>query len=266
MRQLSLILLPLLALTACDPDSEPVGQSDASGTGSGSDSDSGDSTPGSTTGGSVSDSDSDSDTSPETSDSATTVGTSTTGGSPTTSTDPSESSGSESSSGSSDCQETDCGPCPDGTTLEEYCDGGTWVCDCIPAGGVCDLPTYVDEAATGKTVPADCGTVSLDDPDEAYIAAHDCVLTASNAQQAYRMVAELQGTDSTVWVGYAGTVGFVYSESFFSYDGGGNAGGEFIWRSECTPQEVFECVPSSSNGPCFSCDADSNLVCSDPDE
>lgn len=264
MRQLSLILLPLLALTACDPDSEPVGQSDASGTGSGSESDSGDSAPGSTTGGSASDS----DTSPETSDSATTLGTSTStsGDSPTTSPDPSESSGSEGSSGSSDCQETDCGPCPDGTTLEQYCDGDTWVCDCVPAGGVCDLPTYVDEAATGKTVPADCGTVSLDDPDEAYIAAHDCVLTASNAQQAYRMVAELQGTDSTVWVGYAGTVGFVYSESFFSYDGGGNAGGEFIWRSECTPQEVFECVPSSSNGPCFSCDADSNLVCSDPDE
>lgn len=131
---------------------------------------------------------------------------------------------------------------------------------------MCDLPTYVDEAAAGKTVPEDCGTVTLDDPDAAYVAAHDCVLAASDTQQAYRMVAQLQGIDSSVWVGYAGTVGFVYSESSFLYDGGGNAGGEFISRTECSPEAVFECVPSSSNGTCLTCEGENNLVCSDPDE
>jgi len=255
MRQLSLILLPLLVLTGCDPDSEPVGQSDTSGSGSGSESDSGDSAPGTTSGDSASDSDS--DTSPETTDSATTdsATTSSTG-------DPTESSG---STGAGECEEADCGPCPDGTVLEQYCDGDTWVCDCIPLGDVCDLPTYVDEAATGKTVPMDCGTVTLDDPDAAYQAAHDCVVAASNAQEAYRVVAQLQGIDSSVWVGYAGTVGFVYGESAFSYDGGGLAGGEFIWRTECTPEVIDDCAPSSTSGMCFTCDGESNLVCSDPD-
>lgn len=259
MRQLSLILLPLLALTGCDPDSEPVGQSDTGGTDSGSDSDSGDTAPGSTSGGSASASAS--ATSPATSDSATTQGTSTSDGSSSTG-DPSETGG---STGPGECEEADCGPCPDGTVLEQYCDGDTWVCDCVPLGDVCDLPTYVDEAANGKTVPVDCGTVSLDDPDEAYQAAHDCVVAASDAQEAYRMVAQLQGIDSSVWVGYAGVVGFVYGESSFAYDGGGNAGGEFIWRSECTPEVIVDCAPSSTSGMCFTCDGESNLVCSDPD-
>ncbi len=257
MRHLCLILFPLLALTACDPDSEPVGQSDTGG--SGSQSDSGETTPGSSTGGSASDSDS--GPSPETSDSATTLGTSSTG--VTTTTGASTESGG--SSGSDDCEESDCGPCPDGTTLEQSCEGDTWVCDCVPVGNICDLPTYVDEAASGKTVPEDCGTVTLEDPDAAYLAAHDCVLAASGAQQAYRMVAQLQGLDSNVWVGYAGSVGFVYSESSFSYEGGGIAGGESIRRAECTPEDIEDCSPGSGGGTCLDCDAKSSLVCSDPD-
>ncbi|MGH1342151.1 MAG: hypothetical protein ACRBN8_11395 [Nannocystales bacterium] len=255
MRQLSLILLPVLALTGCDPDSEPVGQSDTGG--SGSDSASGDSSPGSTTGGSASDS----ETSPDTSDSASTVA-SATSDSPSSTTGPGESDG---SSSGGNCEKADCGPCPEGTNLEQYCDGGNWVCDCVP-GGKCDLAMYVDEAAAGKTVPEDCGTVTLDDPPEAYVAAHDCVLEASGSEQAYRMVAQIQGIDSSVWVGYAGTVGFVYSESNFAYDGGGNAGGEFIWRMDCTPQPVLDCAPSPSAGICLSCMGENNLVCSDPDE
>ena len=250
MRQLSLILLPLLALTGCDPDSEPVGESDTGGSGSGS----GDSASGSTTG----DSASGSASSPETSDSATTLATSTSDGTSSTS-DPSE------SSGPGACEEADCAPCPEGTLLEQYCDGDTWVCDCVPLGEVCDLPTYVDEAASGKTVPEDCGTVTLDDPDAAYVAAHDCVVAASTTQQAYRMVAQLQGIDSSIWVGYAGTVGFAYTESNFLYDGGGSTGGEFIWRMDCTPEPIDGCVPSPTNGVCLQCLAENTLVCSAPD-
>lgn len=256
MRQLSLTLLPLLVLTGCDPDSEPVGQSDAGGTDSGSDGDSEDSAPGSTS------SDSASATSPETSDSATTVDNSTSGTSSTG--DPGETSGSGGSSGG-ECEEADCGPCPDGTTLEQYCDSDTWVCDCVPVGSVCDLPTYVDEAAMGKTVPVDCGTVTQGDPDEAYQAAHDCVVAASDSQQAYRMVAQLDGIDSSVWVGYAGTVGFVYGESNFAFDGGGFSGVETIWRMDCTPEVVADCVPSRF-GMCLSCMGENNLVCSSSDE
>ncbi|MBV1860390.1 MAG: hypothetical protein KUG77_18400 [Nannocystaceae bacterium] len=256
-------MLPLLALTGCDPDSEPVGQSDTGGSGSDSQSESGDSAPGSSTG----DSASDSETSPSASDSATTVGTSTTGGASTTG-DPSGSSGSTGPSettGIEECEILDCAPCPEGTVLEEYCGAQGWVCDCVPAGGVCDLPTYVDAAAAGKTVPEDCGTVSLADPDEAYVAAHDCVIAASTAQQAYRVVAQIQGIDATVWLGYAGSVGFVYSESNFSYEGGGFGGGEFIWRMDCTPEPLDGCAPSSSSGICLTCQGENNLVCSDPD-
>ncbi len=259
MRLRTLTLITVVALAGCDPDSEPVGQSEGSGTGSGSDSDSngtqGDPTTGDSASGTTAD------------DSATTIDPSTSGVTSVGSEDTGQGEASGSSETGITCsKEKDCAPCPDGTVLDTYCDDdGLFVCECIPAGSDCDLPTYVQDAAEGKTTPVDCGTVTLEDSAQDYAAATDCVLQHSEMQEAYTMVAQLQGIDSSVWAGYAGTVGFVYGEASFMYDGGGLAGGEFIWRQDCTPTLVPDCSPGPGAGTCLTCDAKSTLVCSDPD-
>lgn len=254
MRQLSLIVLTMLVL-ACAPDSESVGHSGSGGSGSGSVGDSGDAGTGSTADGSASDS----DLPPETSDSASSQGASTNSGG-------SSSGPAAESSGTSDCEESDCGACPDGTVLEQYCEADTWVCDCVETANTCDLPAHVEEAATGKTFPQDCGTVSVTDTDEAYVAAHDCVIAASEDQQAYRMLAEMDEPDATRWIGVAGAVGFVYSESLFIHNIEGDSGQETIWRLDCNIRSVAGCTPSASDGPCLTCSGKTNQVCFVPGE
>ncbi len=267
--------MSVLALAGCDPDSEPVGHSDGGGTDSGGASGSeGDPT----TGGSNSGSDSNTTVTPMPSTSGATDSASASASdsdsasasdsdsdSASTSSDATDS-GSDDSSGSDTGEVCDptCEPCAKGFEPKISCDGDEPTCDCVP-GSDCDLPSYVDAAAEGKTVPMDCGTVTLADTAEDYAAATACVLAASESMEAYTMLAQLQGVDSTVWAGYAGTVSFIYAESIFSYDGGGNAGGEFINRQDCTPVAVPNCDPGPTAGTCLFCDEQSTLVCSDPD-
>src|SRR5688572_1387958 len=69
---------------------------------------------------------------------------------------------------------------------------------------VCDIVDVVEAAAVGKREPVDCGFVHLADPLMAWEATHDCVVENFGSDNAFTAVAELQGIDSEVYIGYAG--------------------------------------------------------------
>jgi hypothetical protein len=87
---------------------------------------------------------------------------------------------------------------------------------------VCDIVEVVEDAAVGKEAPVDCGFVHLADPLGDWEDAHDCVIENFGNESAFTVVAELQGIDSEVFIGFAGMVGETYVASQFfsdSYDG-----------------------------------------------
>ena len=90
-------------------------------------------------------------------------------------------------------------------------------------GLVCDIVEVVEAAAVGKEEPVDCGFVLLADPLVAWEATHDCVVENFESDSAFTAVAELQGIDSEVHIGYAGSVGEEYVASQFFSDSFGGA-------------------------------------------
>jgi len=71
------------------------------------------------------------------------------------------------------------------------------------------------------TVPIDCGALTLDDPSADWEAAQICALDHETMGAGFRLVADGQGIDSFVQVGFAGVQGLAYSVSRFSSDSGG---------------------------------------------
>ena len=191
-------LLPV-ALLACGDDSSPPGAGESSTGGSAS---TGSETSTGATQASLSESQSQSESDP-TSGSTDDPSSGPSTGEPSTG-EPPTSGGTESSSGSTG--------------------SGTGEPETSSSSGalVCDIVEVVEDAAIGKMEPVDCGFVTLADMVDEWEAAHDCVVENYGNQAAFTVVAELQGIDSEVYIGYAGMVGESYVASqFFSDSFGG---------------------------------------------
>jgi hypothetical protein len=205
-------LLPL-ALLACGDDSGPGGAETSTGSAStGSESSTG-MTQATLSTSSESDSTSSSSGSSEDS-SSTSTGEPSTGG---------PSTGEPSSSGETDSSSSSSGS-----------DSGEPETSSSSGALVCDIVDVVEAAAVGKREPVDCGFVHLADPLVAWDATHDCVVENFDSDSAFTAVAELQGIDSEVFLGYAGSVGEEYVASQFFSDSFGGA----VTISGTTPCEI----------------------------
>lgn len=220
-----------MLVLACDPDPEPVGEGPTSDGGSDSMSsttgDSADTTDPSASGASNSESSS-TTTEGETSPPTTTA---TTSGAPT------------GGSGTTDSTET--GETTDGPPAD--CDIEELVCEHVENSKV--LPEDI----------VDCGFAMIGDAPEVYMDVRECVLEASEGQQAYKAFVELQGIDSMVVAAYSSLVGFAYTEHYWLYDSMGPTAA----RADCTPipTEKPSCVPGPKGGLCLECDTKGALVC-----
>jgi hypothetical protein len=158
-------------------------------------------------------------------------------------------------------------PTTEGTTGSQTTDASetvpmtTPVDDSSSSGepGECNIVDVVNDAAVGKMEPNDCGFVHLADPVAAWQDAHDCVLDNYTNTQAFTLVAEQQGIDSEVHVGFAGTQGEVYMAFRFLSDANGLIPGTLITGADCFIEDVADCTVTQGNL-CLTCDASHNPV------
>lgn len=217
-----LIPLTCVLVLGCDPSPEPVGEAEASG--------------------GASDSMTSSDSTTDDSQSGTTGSASDSISSgPPTSTTAVTSMGTSGSSGFDD--------------LPLDVGGGTGT-DTSSIPGDCALEPLVCEMVEGAKVPpdqvVDCGSVALGDAKDDYGELRNCILAASEEQQAYKGFVQLQGIDSEVWAAWGSIVGFAYTEHRWFYDN--YQGNEMVSMSTCTPvpTEDPDCAPGPQ-GLCLDC-------------
>jgi hypothetical protein len=111
----------------------------------------------------------------------------------------------------------------------------------------CDIVEVVNDAAQGKMEPDDCGFLMLGDPLATWQAAYDCALDHYNGGLAFTLVAEQQGIDSQVHIGFAGAQGEVYAASRFYQDSGALVPGTVIWGGPCNIAPLDGCTVAQGN-------------------
>jgi hypothetical protein len=109
---------------------------------------------------------------------------------------------------------------------------GDWISADDPSLGQCAmtcvtcdiiLVDYVEmRSESSKDAPVDdCGALTLEDPLADWQAAQACALQHATAGEGFRLVADLQGIDSFVQVGFMGIQGESYATSRFGFEEGG---------------------------------------------
>lgn len=131
--------------------------------------------------------------------------------------------------------------------------------------GECDIFVIVEEAAQGKMEPIACGYVQLQDALGAWESAQECVLDNYAGEQAFTLVAEQQGIDSEVHVGFSGMQGEVYSSSRFHSDANGLVPGTLVTGGACNIVTVDGCTVEVGNL-CLDCEGspDEMTICETP--
>lgn len=130
----------------------------------------------------------------------------------------------------------------------------------------CDIFMVVADAAVGKTEPDDCGYVQLDDPVAFWEVAQQCALDHHDGGLAFTLVAEQQGIDSAVHLGFAGAQGEVYMASRFFSDSGAVVPGTHITGGPCNIVPILDCIVEPGNL-CLDCGGDSPepmTICEEP--
>jgi hypothetical protein len=159
----------------------------------------------------------------------------------------------------------------DGTTTSGGTDPATSLTaadtDLTGSGGgpVCEIHVVVEEYAAGKMEPDDCGDLLLFDPVEDWEDARACALDHYSGGLAYTLVAEQQGIDSDVHVGFSGSQGEVYSSFRFVSDSNGLVPGTSIWGTPCDLAPQQDCVVGQGDL-CLTCtNGDENMtICEIP--
>lgn len=82
----------------------------------------------------------------------------------------------------------------------------------------CDFGATLEMMAQGKTDPIECGMATLENDAATWEAVSDCAAQAAQNQLAFTVSFQLPSIDSTVYDGFYGLVGIVYSAGRLHYD------------------------------------------------
>lgn len=174
------------------------------------------------------------------------------------------------------CEPDACAPVC-GTT--NVCVDGAWTCTCecsdtgepegsSTGGGdsgdtgamTCEIVEAASELADqSKSPPIDCGDVTVRDPEDVWVAAHDCAVGAATLSEPFKVVADIQGIDSFPRRAFVGAAGLVYQLAQLDQDFGGFGGGPSPVRHRFCDAVVATpgCTPTVGEI-CLQCEGDSD--------
>jgi hypothetical protein len=101
-------------------------------------------------------------------------------------------------------------------TMDDTSSGGSVGSETGPT--TCDFASTLEMLAQGKTDPIDCGSATLEDDVATWEMVSDCAAQAAGNQEAFTAAFQLPSIDSTVYDGFYGLVGIVYSAGRLHYD------------------------------------------------